>query len=83
MNPFSFIVQNRDQVLQLTIEHLWLVGVSTLIAVAIGIPLGILIARRPVLNRPDGSTRRLRAETPIAGQLSRDHQNNWKLRATG
>ena len=52
MNPFSFIVQNRDQVLQLTIEHLWLVGVSTLIAVAIGIPLGILIARRPVLNRP-------------------------------
>src|SRR5438046_8574330 len=52
MNPFSFIAQNWDQVLQLTLEHLWLVGVSTLIAVAIGIPLGILIARRPVLSKP-------------------------------
>lgn len=52
MNLLQFLIQNRGQVLELTLEHLWLVGVSTLIAVAIGIPTGILIAHRPFLNRP-------------------------------
>jgi osmoprotectant transport system permease protein len=52
MNLFHFIAQNRGQVLELTLEHLWLVGVSTLLAVLIGIPLGILIAHWPRLNRP-------------------------------
>jgi osmoprotectant transport system permease protein len=52
MNVFQFMVQNHDQVLELTLEHLWLVGISTLLAVLIGIPLGILIAHWPVLNKP-------------------------------
>jgi osmoprotectant transport system permease protein len=52
MNVVQFIVNNHDQVLELTLEHLWLVGVSTLIAVLIGIPLGIVIARRQRLSRP-------------------------------
>jgi osmoprotectant transport system permease protein len=52
MNLFHFIAQNRSQVLELTLEHLWLVGISTLLAVLIGIPLGILIAHWPRLNRP-------------------------------
>lgn len=52
MNLFQFIAQNQGEVLELTLEHLWLVGVSTLLAVLIGIPLGILIARRPFLNKP-------------------------------
>lgn len=52
MNFFHFIAQNHGQVLELTLEHLWLVGMSTLFAVLIGIPLGILIAHRPILNRP-------------------------------
>jgi osmoprotectant transport system permease protein len=52
MNLFHFIAQNRGQVLELTLEHLWLVGISTLLAVLIGIPLGILIAHWPRLNRP-------------------------------
>jgi osmoprotectant transport system permease protein len=33
-------------------EHLWLVLISTSIAVAIGIPLGILLSRRPRLRAP-------------------------------
>jgi osmoprotectant transport system permease protein len=33
--------------LTLTGEHLWLVGVSMLLAVAIGVPLGIFLSRRP------------------------------------
>ena len=52
MNVWQFIVQNRDQVLHLTLEHLWLVGVSTLLAASVGIPLGILISRRPIWSKP-------------------------------
>ncbi|MBV9572432.1 MAG: ABC transporter permease [Acidobacteriales bacterium] len=49
---FHFMLQNRAEILELTGEHLWLVGVSILIAVIIGIPLGILITRWPALNKP-------------------------------
>jgi osmoprotectant transport system permease protein len=52
MNLWQFIMQNHGEVLELTLEHLWLVGVSTLLAVLIGIPLGILITRWPALNKP-------------------------------
>jgi osmoprotectant transport system permease protein len=52
MNVFQFFVQNRGEVLELTLEHLGMVAASTLLAVLIGIPLGILIARRPGWNRP-------------------------------
>jgi osmoprotectant transport system permease protein len=52
MNVFRFILQNHGQVLELTVEHLWLVGLSTLLATLIGVPLGIVIAHRPRLNKP-------------------------------
>jgi osmoprotectant transport system permease protein len=52
MNLWQFLVQNHSEVLELTGEHLWLVGVSTILAVLIGIPLGILITRHPALNKP-------------------------------
>ncbi|HTY84258.1 MAG TPA: ABC transporter permease [Silvibacterium sp.] len=52
MNLLHFAVQNRDQVLELTLEHLWLVGLSTLFAMLAGIPLGIAIAHRPRLDKP-------------------------------
>jgi osmoprotectant transport system permease protein len=52
MNFWHFISQNRAQVIELTLEHLWLVGISTVLAVMIGIPLGILITRWPPLNKP-------------------------------
>jgi osmoprotectant transport system permease protein len=52
MNVLQFILQNRSQVLELTLEHLWLVGISTLLAMLVGIPLGIAIAHRPRLNKP-------------------------------
>ncbi|HET9167099.1 MAG TPA: ABC transporter permease subunit, partial [Candidatus Angelobacter sp.] len=47
--PDFFVVHKRE-VLTLTGEHLWLVGVSMLLAVAIGVPLGILLSRRPALK---------------------------------
>jgi osmoprotectant transport system permease protein len=43
---------NRSDVLQLTFEHVILVLVSTLLAVAIGLPLGIIMTRRPSWSRP-------------------------------
>jgi osmoprotectant transport system permease protein len=52
MNVFRFILQNRGEVLELTLQHLWLVGVSTLFAMLIGVPLGIVIAHRTRLNKP-------------------------------
>ena len=52
MNVFQFILQNHAEVLELTLEHLWMVVASTLLAVMIGIPLGILITRKPGWNKP-------------------------------
>ena len=48
MNVWQFMLQNHTEVLELTLEHLWLVGISTFLAVLIGIPLGILITRWPI-----------------------------------
>ena len=52
MSLWHFFVQNRIELLEATLQHLWLVGISIVLAVFIGVPLGILVARRPFLNRP-------------------------------
>jgi len=52
MSAFQFLSQNQSQIYELTVEHLWLVGISMLWAVVIGIPLGILLTRRPILTKP-------------------------------
>lgn len=52
MNVLQFMFQNRTEVMWLTLEHLWLVLASTLLAVAISVPLGIWISRRPLLSKP-------------------------------
>lgn len=52
MNVFQFISQNHAEVLELTLEHLWMVAASTVLAVLIGIPLGILITRKPGWDKP-------------------------------
>src|ERR1700691_861052 len=52
MNVIHFFLQHHEEILELTLEHLWLVGISTALAVLIGIPLGIVSAHWPVWNRP-------------------------------
>ncbi len=47
MSVFQFMSRHRQEVLTLTSEHLWLVGMSMLLAIAIGVPLGIVLTRRP------------------------------------
>ncbi len=52
MNFWTFVTENRFEIATLTLEHLWIVGASTLLAIAVGIPLGILITRKPALHKP-------------------------------
>jgi osmoprotectant transport system permease protein len=52
MDVIRFLFRNHTQVLELTLEHLWLVGLSTALAMLIGIPLGIAIAHWPRWNKP-------------------------------
>lgn len=49
---FTFMMERREQVIALSGEHLVLVVASTLAASAIGVPVGVLAARRTSLARP-------------------------------
>jgi len=48
----SFLSQHRDEIVTLTLEHVWLTGTAMLIATAIAVPLGILLTRVRRLARP-------------------------------
>jgi osmoprotectant transport system permease protein len=52
MSLLRFYVQNSREVVGLLGQHVVLVLLSTAIAVAIGLPLGILLTRRPGWRRP-------------------------------
>ncbi len=51
MGAFEFIFKNRAVVLQFTLEHLALVAIAIAVAIAAGVPLGIILTRRPGLRR--------------------------------
>jgi osmoprotectant transport system permease protein len=48
----EFILDRRTEVLQRTIEHIQLTGISVFLAVLVGIPLGILVTRIRSLTTP-------------------------------
>ncbi len=48
----AFVAAHRAEMLARLGEHIFLVAVATLVAAAIGIPLGIFAARRPHMARP-------------------------------
>jgi osmoprotectant transport system permease protein len=48
----QFLIRHRAEVWQSTTEHMGIVAVTMVIAIAIGVPLGILITRRPWLSKP-------------------------------
>jgi osmoprotectant transport system permease protein len=52
MSLFQFLARHGDEILRATSEHIWLVGLTMLLAIAIGVPLGILVTRRPWLSKP-------------------------------
>ncbi|MBD2453587.1 ABC transporter permease [Nostoc sp. FACHB-87] len=47
-----FLIKYAPEILQHTLEHLFLVGIAITIATLVGIPLGILITRQTRLRQP-------------------------------
>src|ERR1700723_2247978 len=52
MTPIQFFLRHHQEILQATLEHIWLVGLTMFFAIAIGVPLGILVTRKPWLSKP-------------------------------
>jgi osmoprotectant transport system permease protein len=52
MSLVRFLASHRAEVLALLLQHLRLVGASTAAAIAIGVPVGLLAARKPRLGAP-------------------------------
>ena len=52
MNLLRFYAANQAELLELVLQHLRLVGASTLVAIAIGLPVGVALARRPAWSAP-------------------------------
>src|SRR6202046_5688334 len=52
MKLIDFFIRHQREIVQATVEHIWLVGMAMLIAVAIGVPLGIIASRHPWLSKP-------------------------------
>jgi len=48
----AWLLDNPLQVWDLTVEHLWLTGISMAAAGVIALPLGVAVARRPWLDLP-------------------------------
>jgi len=51
MNWYEFLLRNRGEVFERTLEHIGLVGASMAISLAIGLPLGVVLVSRPKLQR--------------------------------
>lgn len=52
MRLAGFFAQHGDEILRATFEHVSLVFWSMLLAIAAGVPLGVLVTRRPWLAKP-------------------------------
>jgi osmoprotectant transport system permease protein len=64
---YNYLSANYEQIINLLGQHIYLSIVSVLIAVIIGIPLGILISREPKLSKPIiGTTNVIQAVPSLA-----------------
>jgi hypothetical protein len=52
MTLTEFLGRHKGELAGLTVEHLFLVVIATGIAILIGVPLGILLTRKPALSKP-------------------------------
>jgi osmoprotectant transport system permease protein len=52
MSLLEYFLRHQREIFQATVEHVWLVGVTMVLSVAIGVPLGVLVTRRPWLSKP-------------------------------
>ncbi len=51
MNWYEFLLRNRGEVFERSLEHIGLVGISMAISLAIGLPLGIALVQRTKAQR--------------------------------
>jgi len=51
MNLAEYFVRHQSEILRATLEHIWIVGAAMLLAIAVGVPLGVVVARRPWLAK--------------------------------
>lgn len=51
MNAFDFLIRNRAEVLQLTLEHLLLVARAMVLAIPLGVLLGIALTRHKAMRQ--------------------------------
>jgi osmoprotectant transport system permease protein len=52
MSLLEFFMRHQMEILESIGEHVWLVGLTMLVAIGIGVPLGIVVTRRPWLAKP-------------------------------
>ncbi len=52
MNFINYIIQNREQIFSLTVEHIRLTAIAVGFSILLGVPLGILISYVKKLNKP-------------------------------
>ena len=50
MTPWTFFLEHRSEIVEATLAHLLLVITAMAFAIAIGLPLGLLIVHRPTLR---------------------------------
>jgi osmoprotectant transport system permease protein len=50
MTPWTFFIDHRAEILEATANHLSLVVIAMVFAIAIGVPLGMFIVHRPALR---------------------------------
>lgn len=52
MSLLRFFIDNHSEALALILQHLLLVAIATGAATIVGIPIGVLLTRRPALSKP-------------------------------
>ena len=45
MQLLNYVQNNMSNIIRLTIEHLQITGISIITAIAIGVPLGLIVTR--------------------------------------
>jgi osmoprotectant transport system permease protein len=50
MTTWSFFIDHRAEILGATLDHVWLVVIAMIIAILIGVPLGMFIVQHPALR---------------------------------
>jgi len=48
----GFLIEQRGEIFEQTLEHLWLTLIALFFAIVISVPLGILMTRKPRMARP-------------------------------